>query len=259
LTWYRPHVFLLPKIALPLACLIAAGFVAELVAAGVLLWRVTHWTITGTDAEIHVAWATWALVEHGAFAFVVSVVALTAYALAFARYRKVAHASAWVAAAIVALTDVHAAVTVLHRLHPAPDQKEIAASFPLPAAWGPGSFYVDPGDKVFGPRVDRVVDVPMSYAEACTAVERALDAWPGARRRGPERLDLLPPSEIGETGFSCGIMADSPEGWTVFLGVGVRPTAPNRFARPCAPREICRQNIAPGVARVTVRVLTPGG
>lgn len=144
----------------------------------------------------------------------------------------------------------------LSRSDPVPDERAIAAAFPVPAGWGagresvvrtspPGAIDPDP------PRVDRVIDVNAPYTSVCSAVEGSFRGW-GKGVYVPLGGSARNPAITLRTGQACDVTGESPQGWSLYISVRVRPSVIGPGTLPGTAL------IPDGVSRVTVEVAPPG-
>jgi hypothetical protein len=215
-----------------------------------------------SDETVFLGWVASGFRDAGAAGLVLCVVALGVWLVTRRRYPNVA-----VSVCLGAFTAVTAMVLLawasdVSRHHPVSTERQIAASFPLPASWGQGRDVVRyesglvAGPPWAGPRlnelkvpkVNRVVEVTAPYLQVCAQVAQVVGHWRGARREGWYVNALL----RSEDGIACQGFGLTPQGWAFSTEVDVRPSAPRSADQPDMVA------IPVNVSRVTIEVASPG-
>lgn len=209
-----------------------------------------------TSGAVFRAWTTQGFREAGAVGLLVCLGVFVTWLVTRRRHPRFAVTAC--AGALLVVTSAVLAAWASHvsRSNPVPDERAIAAAFPVPAGWGaghesvvrtspPGSIDPDP------PRVDRVIDVEDSYRSVCSTVEGALRGW-GKTAYVPLGGAVRSRVITSRTGYACEVTGESPQGWSLYISVRVRPSVigPGNFPGT--------QLIPEGVSRVTVEVAPPG-
>jgi len=239
---------------------------ALLLSAGTaIVGLVNSFYLEGTSGELYKAWVNGPSVRYGGLGFLICAFGL-GLSIFFRRRRSGFVDAFLVAIAITAVSLVAVAHwEVNRREHPVPEERSLAAFFPLARRYGVGVTTVTAAtSEGFGvtdpPITTRTWRVHASYVVACSDVLAAIHGWSGAvlhvqtedTNGGVELVqpNENPPSLVAGNGEACNYIFDASNGWPMFAMVNVRPTQPY-------DRQLPNDRIPAEQAVIELQVQTP--